>query len=127
MLDIYTSEDILGRVSVQLIMTGDDWMQLKNSDAWKKVKKILSESETEKDVKEGGKTSTKKKIRKLEKRVASLETTVAQIQLESGKQLLEDVASDVKKNPSFKKLVGSRISLGRKADYEGEKGEACRR
>ena len=36
----------------------------------------------------GGKTSTKKKIRKLEKRVASLETTVAQLQLESGKQLL---------------------------------------
>lgn len=120
MLDIYTSEDILGRVSVQLIMTGDDWMQLKNSDAWKKVKKILSESETEKDVKEGGKTSTKKKIRKLEKRVASLESTVAQYQLENSKQLLKDVASDVKKNPSFKKLVGGRTLFE-------QKGEACRR
>lgn len=106
MLDIYTSEDIFGRVSVQLIMTGDDWLQLKNSDAWKKVKKILSESETGKDIKDGGKTSTKKKLRKLEERVTSLETTVAQYQLEKSKQLLKDVASDVKKNPSFKKLIG---------------------
>lgn len=106
MLDIYTSEDILGRVSVQLIMTGDDWLRLKKSDAWKKVKKILSESETEKDVKEGGKTSTKKKIRKLEKRVASLESMVVQYKLEKSKQLWEDVAPNVKENPSFKKLIG---------------------
>lgn len=75
----------------------------------------------------GGKKSTKKKLRKLEKRIASLESMVVQYKLENSKQLLEDVASNVKENPSFKKLVGSRISLGRKADYEGEKGEACRR
>lgn len=106
MLDIYTSVDILGRVSVQLIMTDDDWLQLKNSDAWKKVKKILSESETGKDIKEGGKTSTKKKLRKLEKRVASLESMVVQYKLENSKQLLEDVAPNVKENPSFKKLIG---------------------
>ena len=106
MLDIYTSEDILGRVSVQLIMTGDDWLRLKNSATWKKVKKILSESETEKDVKEGGKTSTKKKLRKLEKRVASLESMVVQYKLEKSKQLWEDVAPNVKENPSFKKLIG---------------------
>lgn len=42
----------------------------------------------------------------LEERVTSLETTVAQYQLENSKQLLKDVASDVKKNPSFKKLIG---------------------
>lgn len=108
MLDIYVNKNILDQVTVQLIMTIDDWTRLKNSDAWKQVKQILSESETEKDIKEGGKTSTKKKIRKLEKRVASLESTVAQYQLENSKQLLEDVASDVKKNPSFKKLIGDR-------------------
>lgn len=106
MLEIYASEDIIGRVSVQLIMTGDDWLRLKNLDTWKKVKKILSESETEKDVKEGGKTSTKKKLRKLEKRIASLESIVVQYRLENSKQLWEDVAPKVKENPSFKKLVG---------------------
>lgn len=106
MLDIYTSEDILGRVSVQLIMTGDDWLRLKNSATWKKVKKILSESETEKDVKEGGKTSTKKKLRKLEKRIASLESMVVQYKLENSKKLWEDVAPNVKENPLFKKLIG---------------------
>lgn len=106
MLEIYASEDIIGRVSVQLIMTGDDWLRLKNSDTWKKVKKILSESETEKDVKEGGKTSTKKKLRKLEKRIASLESIVVQYRLENSKQLWEDVAPNVKENPSFKKLIG---------------------
>lgn len=62
--------------------------------------------------KECGKTSTKKKLRKLEKRVASLESIIAQYQFENSKQLLEDVASDVKKNPSFKKLVGGRTLFG---------------
>jgi hypothetical protein len=42
----------------------------------------------------------------LEKRVASLESTVAQLQLERRKQLFEYVASNVKENPSFKKLIG---------------------
>lgn len=54
----------------------------------------------------GGKKSTKKKLRKLEKRIASLESMVVQYRLENSKQLWEDVASNVKENPSFKKLVG---------------------
>lgn len=54
----------------------------------------------------GGKKSTKKKLRKLEKRIASLESMVVQYRLENSKQLREDVASNVKENPSFKKLVG---------------------
>lgn len=60
------------------------------------------------DWKEGEKTSIKKKLRKLEKRVTSLESTVVQLQFKSNRQLWEDVASDVKKNPYFKKLVGGR-------------------
>ena len=75
---------------------------------------------TQKGNKEGKKTSAKKKIRKLEKRVADLETTVAQYQLKSCVQLSEDIASNVKKNPSFKKLVGGRTLFE-------QKGEACRR
>lgn len=114
MLDIYVNKNILDQVTVQLIMTIYDWTRLKNSDAWKQVKQILSESETEKDIKEGKKTSTKKKIRKLEKRVADLETTVAQYQLKSCVQLSEDIASDVKKNLSFKKLVGGRTLFEQK-------------
>lgn len=54
----------------------------------------------------GGKKSTKKKLRKLEKRIASLESMVVQYRFENSKQLWEDVASNVKENPSFKKLVG---------------------
>ncbi len=54
----------------------------------------------------GGKKSTKKKLRKLEKRIASLELMVVQYRLENSKQLWEDVAPKVKENPSFKKLVG---------------------
>lgn len=54
----------------------------------------------------GGKKSTKKKLRKLEKRIASLESMVVQYRLENSKQLWEDVAPKVKENPLFKKLVG---------------------
>lgn len=68
----------------------------------------------------GRKTSTKKKLRKLKKRIASLESMVAQYQFKSCVQLSEDIASDVKKNPSFKKLVGGRTPFE-------QKGEACRR
>lgn len=68
----------------------------------------------------GRKTSTKKKLRKLKKRIASLESMVAQYQFKSCVQLSEDIASDVKKNPSFKKLVGGRTLFE-------QKGEACRR
>lgn len=114
MLDISVNENIIGGVFVELAMTNEDWSILKTSDAWEQVKKILSESETEKDVNEGGKTNTKKKLRKLEKRIASLESTVAQLQLENSKSLLEDVASDVKKNPSFKMLVGGRTLFEQK-------------
>jgi hypothetical protein len=45
-------------------------------------------------------------LRKLEKRIASLESIVVQYRLENSKQLWEDVAPKVKENPSFKKLVG---------------------
>ena len=54
----------------------------------------------------GGKKSTKKKLRKLEKRIASLESMVVQHRLENSKQLWEDVASNVKENPLFKMLIG---------------------
>lgn len=54
----------------------------------------------------GEKKSTKKKLRKLEKRIASLESMVVQYRLENNKQLLEDVASNIRENPSFKKLIG---------------------
>lgn len=54
----------------------------------------------------GEKKSTKKKLRKLEKRIASLESMVVQYRLENSKQLWEDVAPKVKENPSFKKLIG---------------------
>ena len=54
----------------------------------------------------GEKKSTKKKLRKLEKRIASLESMVVQYRLENSKQLWEDVAPKVKENPLFKKLVG---------------------